>query len=237
MDLRAILDPRVIEVCGALSQSRLATSFYLAGGTGLALQLGHRKSDDLDFFPCDAKEAIRTRAVVREIERLFGKAGTIVVLRESAQITLNIAGIKTSFIGYPFVPMHPLVEAGAILPELRGTRLAHPREIAAMKAYALGRRAVIRDYVDLYFLLQSGIVTLDDIIGDAVAKFIVEGERLFSIKLFLEQLSYMRDMEDAGIALRLVTQPGLTAEAVEAFLRREARDYLEQQAGTVSRES
>lgn len=137
MDPRAVLSPNVIEVCRALGQSQLVSTFYLADGTGLALQLGHRKSDDLDFFPRDAKETIPAGVVAREIERLFGKADATLDLREAAQMW-SIMGIKTSFIGYPFRLLHPLEDAGAFLPELRGVSLAHPREIASMKAYALG---------------------------------------------------------------------------------------------------
>ncbi|MGE5484732.1 MAG: hypothetical protein ACM3X4_06925 [Ignavibacteriales bacterium] len=92
-----------------------------------------------------------------------------------------------------------------------------------------------RDYVDLYFLLQSGMVTLDSIINDAATRFIIEGERVFSAKLFLEQLCYTRDLEDVDSALRLVIQPGLTLETVEAFLRQQVKGYLERQTGVTAR--
>lgn len=234
MDLRTVLSPAMIEVCRALGQSRLANSLYLAGGTGLALQLGHRKSDDLDFFPRDLTEMIATGAITHEIGRLFGKAEASLELREATQVTWSIIGIKTSFIGYPFPLLHPLVEAGTLLPELQGMSLAHAREIAAMKAYALGRRVTARDYLDLYFLLQSGTVTLDNIINDATRKFVVHGERVFSAKLFLEQLCYTRDLDDTDAALRLVSRPGLAVHTVETFLRQQVKGYLERQTGATT---
>ncbi|NPV72067.1 MAG: hypothetical protein HPY55_15785, partial [Firmicutes bacterium] len=173
--------------------------------------------------------------IAREIERLFGKADASPDLREATQVTWTIMGIKTSFIGYPFPLLHPLKDAGTILPELRGISLADPREIAAMKAYALGRRATARDYVDLYFLLQSGMATLDSIIDDATMKFIIEGERVFSTKLFLEQLCYTKDLEDVYAELRLVSQPGVTLDTIEAFLRQQVKGFLEQQTGATAR--
>ena len=45
-----VLPPRGLEVLDLLSKALPMEEFYLAGGTGLALQLGHRESYDLDFF-------------------------------------------------------------------------------------------------------------------------------------------------------------------------------------------
>jgi predicted nucleotidyltransferase component of viral defense system len=221
----------MIEVCHALGQSRLGNSFYLAGGTGLALQLRHRKSDDLDFFPRNPTEKIAAGVITREIERLFGEANGRLELREATQVTWSILGVKTSFIGYPFPLLYPLEDAGVVVPGLQGISLAHSREIAAMKAYALGRRAAARDYVDLYSLLQSGMATLETIINDATVKFVIAGERVFSTKLFLEQLCYTKDLDDVDAALRLVSQPGLTLNTVEALLRQHVKGYLERKTG------
>ncbi len=45
------ISPRLRRVLVGFGQNPLASEFYLAGGTALALQLGHRVSVDLDFFP------------------------------------------------------------------------------------------------------------------------------------------------------------------------------------------
>lgn len=201
-----MLSPSAIQVCEALGKSEFLESFYLAGGTGLALQLGHRKSDALDFF-------------------------SSLEMNAATQATWSIRDTRISFIGYPFPLLYPLEDAGMVLPELRGIGLACSREIAAMKAYALGRRAAARDYVDLYFVIVSGTVTLEGIIKDARRKFIIEGECVFSPKLFLEQLCYTKDLEDVDAALRLVSQPGVTLDTVEAFLRQEAKRFLERSTG------
>lgn len=235
MDPHSILGTSGMRVCQMLGQSELAKAFYLAGGTGLALQLGHRKSLDLDFFQKELRETIPAAALSRKIELVFAAADAKPELREAGQTIWSISGTKVAFIAYPFPLLHPLIDAGAISPALAGIALASPREIAAMKAYALGRRATARDYVDLYFILQSEAVTLDDIIEDASRKYVIEGEGLFSTRLFLEQLSYTRDLDDSDATLRLVIPQGLTLGQVEDYLRDRVKEYVEYQTGKALR--
>jgi len=94
-----------------------------------------------------------------------------------------------------------------------------------MKAYALGRRATIRDYLDLYFLLQQGIVTLAEIIADSNRKYIINHENIFSARLFLEQLVYMEDLEDRDILPNLLFSP-LTVNEMENYFKSLVRRYL-----------
>ena len=68
-------------------------------------------------------------------------------------------------------------------------------EIAAMKAYTIGRRGSFKDYVDLYFIAKDKLTTLNNIISTAEKKY---GE-VFNAKLFLEQLLYTDDIEDTEI--------------------------------------
>ena len=69
-------------------------------------------------------------------------------------------------------------------------RLPSLLELAAMKAYALGRRSKWKDYVDLYFLLKEHF-TIADITCCATQLF---GE-LFSEKLFRAQLCFFEDVD------------------------------------------
>lgn len=71
MDLRSVLPPGTAEVSQALAGSGSLRPFYLAGGTGLALQLGHRRSDDLGFFSKEPRETIDVGWISRAIERSF----------------------------------------------------------------------------------------------------------------------------------------------------------------------
>lgn len=123
---------------------------------------------------------------------------------------------------YPFPLVEPCIDGGRVLaPEVKGIALATVREIALMKAYTIGRRAMFRDYVDVYFILRSGAVTLEYILDRAPAKFTLQGEVLFSPKLFLEQMVYTADTPDR--ALNLVLDGTLSPQDVEAFLQNEVR--------------
>ncbi len=165
------------EKCGFLSDG------YLAGGTALAFQIGHRQSIDLDFFFA----APIQKTLLDVIEQKFG--GVIVPSVKTAdELTVLISGVKTTFLHYPFPLLDTTVPSGVV-------PLASIRDIASMKAYALGRRQSLKDYVDLYVILLKKLTPLGVIIEDAKQKY---GEA-FNDRLFLEQLLYTDDLEEEPI--------------------------------------
>lgn len=117
-------------------------AFYLAGGTGLALHLGHRVSEDLDFFAprrFEPQELAAALADCFEAEVLGVAEGTLHVLfPEKARV---------SFLYYPYQVVFPLRE-------FYGCPVADPRDIGAAKIVAVGQRGAKKDFVDLYYLLQ-----------------------------------------------------------------------------------
>ena len=98
-----------------------------------------------------------------------------------------------------------------------------------MKAYAIGRRASYRDYVDLYELLRGGKVTLDYILKRAHQKYNTGGEILFSPKLFLQQLVYTKDVKDKDVALQSVLGSSVNSEAVDEYFGRIVSNELKSQ--------
>ena len=154
----------------------------LAGGTALALQLGHRRSFDFDIFT--SKEI--PSEFVWEVKKVFGE---IKVIKESeTELTFFTARkIKITFFHYPFKPLYKVIKTGSI-------SIFDWRDIAADKAYTLGRRPIYRDYVDIFFIIKKGH-SLKDILSDAKRKF----SGLFSEKLFLGQLIYFGDIQDFKI--------------------------------------
>ena len=155
---------------------------YLAGGTALALQIQHRKSYDFDVF-C---ERPISEAQSRKILDFFqGKA----LINTSDELTfLSPSDIKITFLSYPYRHAFALVTTES-LPMLS------LRDIAAAKAYTMNRRGKYRDYVDIYFLLKNGHVSLPQIIQTA-RKVYAEA---FSEKLFLSQITYLKDIESSDI--------------------------------------
>lgn len=154
--------------------------FYLVGGTALALQIGHRRSVDFDLAsrssvePFNLERHLISRGL--QIQKTFTATGD--------EYSALIQGTRITFFFFPFDVNHPLLwDSGEItLPSIE--------DLAAMKAYALGRRSKWKDYVDLYFILKFHL-QIENLIK--TTKNIFSGH--FNSKLFREQLCYFDDMD------------------------------------------
>lgn len=152
--------------------------FGLVGGTAVALYIGHRFSIDFDLFTRHEFENFNIRKQVlkfRKIER---------VLRdETGQYTIVVDGVRITFFHYPFrVRFSKKFDDVIGLPDLL--------TLAAMKAYALGRRAKWKDYVDLYFVMRD-YYSVGEITQKAKKLF----GREFNEKMFRAQLAYFKDVD------------------------------------------
>jgi hypothetical protein len=126
-----------------LGRSGLLQDAYLAGGTGLALQLGHRISMDFDFFT--ARDFV-PRVFASELSQ----AGEFQAEQTSKGSVIGIlGGIRFSLFTYKY----PLINAPI---EYLSLRVADVRDIAAMKIDAVGSRGTMRDFIDLYFICEAG---------------------------------------------------------------------------------
>lgn len=177
--------------------------FYLAGGTALALQIGHRVSEDLDFFT----KNYLPENFLDSVEGAFSDRTIAPSVNNSEELTVFVDNTKVTFLRYPF----PLVND---LLEYRGISLMHLKEIAATKAYTIGRRGSFRDYVDLYFCLKGKHITIDEIMEMAREKY---GKR-FNSRLFLEQLVYLGDIEETAIQF---IQPKVGKKELASFFEKE----------------
>ena len=89
-------------------------------------------------------------------------------------------------------------------------------EIAATKAYTVGRRPNFKDYVDLYFILKEKFISLPGIINICEKKYKDE----FNDRLFLEQLVYLEDVIEAPI--QFLKKP-VTKEEMLKFFEKEIK--------------
>ncbi len=138
-----VLSPSAWRLVRKLVAARLTEGWVLAGGTGLALQLGHRVSRDLDFFrPGDFDAA-------RLADALTGAGSVVVQARSAGTLHVTLARLRVSFLA----AQRPLLFPGSAY---RGLVVADPRDIAVMKVVAIGGRGSRRDFVDLYFFLRDG---------------------------------------------------------------------------------
>lgn len=158
--------------------------FYLAGGTALALQVGHRISIDFDLF--SEKEV--PKSFLHKIKDVFSGESISVAVNNPDEVTIFVSETKVTFLKYPFPLIYDLID-------YEGVSLANIKEIAGIKAYTVGRRGSFKDYIDLYFILSGGHSSLNEIIGVAEKKY--GGD--FNSRLFLEQLLYLEDIVDTEI--------------------------------------
>ena len=173
-----------LEAKKVLKKLKNFSDFYLAGGTGLALQMGHRISVDFDFFSNDyIPEDLLSR-----IEKVFKDSDIKIIVNQPEQLDILIDGVNLSFIYYPFPVLLELID-------FQGIKILPSLEIASMKAYTLGRRATLKDYIDLYFVVKEKTGSLEEIINLSQKK---HGEK-FDPRLFLEQLIYLEDVESMAI--------------------------------------
>ena len=128
----------------------VARPFYLAGGTALALQFGHRISVDLDFF---IPELFDVKKLINDLS----KVGNLEIEDES-DITFNgsLDGVKISFFKYNY----PLLFETK---DFKGVKLADERDIGAMKIEAISNRGSKKDFVDMYVLLKK--YSFEEILG------------------------------------------------------------------------
>jgi hypothetical protein len=167
--------PRVAD---DLTRRKVLDGFYLAGGTGLALQYGHRRSVDLDLFREREFDSQRLG------DRLQGQPDLerVALARGTAHLTLR--GVKVSFLHYPYPLLFPLRAYGTL-------PVADSRDIACMKIQAIGDRGSRRDFVDLYVVAREhGLPRLFEWFMQKYAAV------AYSRTHYLKALTYFRDAED-----------------------------------------
>lgn len=128
---------RMEDALRALRKISVFSEAYLAGGTGLALRLGHRLSVDFDFFQSDPFDE---EILLQRVQLLPGVA---VVQRAPQTLHLIVQEVKVSLLNY----MYPLLFTPA---EFMNVLVADPRDIACMKITAIASHGSKRDFVDLY---------------------------------------------------------------------------------------
>ena len=138
------LYPKTEEVLKEVWKVAEPFGFYLAGGTGLALQLGHRRSIDIDLF---VQKFPERDLLISKLKPLSPK----ITQEATGTLDLLIKSVKTSFLEYEYSLLEELVK----LENLGGVLAASVIDIACMKLTAISSRGSKKDFFDLYFILQK----------------------------------------------------------------------------------
>ena len=202
---RETVDAKVERTLNDLQRIPIVSGFYLAGGTGLALQLGHRRSVDLDFF---LGENFNEDNLLQNVQHLEGFS---LVSKAPGTIYANIQGTKVSFLAYAYPVLFPFRS-------FLGALVADPRDIGCMKISAIASRGTKRDFVDLYVLTRR--YGLDELLGWFKRKY---AQTNYSMVHVLKSLTYFEEAEQDPMPDMLVS---LSFEEVKQFFTSEAPRLL-----------
>ncbi len=176
---------RIFRELGTLDE---LSSFYLAGGTGAALQLGHRRSQDLDLF---TERPWQWEGVVRALSSV---GETVVNRQEPDTFVGTVGGVRVSLFHYPYVLLEPPVPTPWQIP------VADLLDIGCMKLVAIAQRGSRKDFIDLYYLGEAGY-TIRELIAALPRKMPGVSHNVVHI---LRSLAYFDDAEQEPEPVMLV---------------------------------
>jgi len=200
----SILDEKRQRLLPALAIGR-SDGFYLAGGTALALQLGHRDSVDFDFFKGDGFD---TTLLFERLRETFTGLDVLKVQDEPNTLCLVVSeSIKLSFMRYQYPLLRPLITADPF-------DLADIADIGCMKLSAITGRGTMKDYVDLFFILKH--ISLQELLALCAIK-LPQLDRA----LIMKALVFFDDLDDEPVLY--MQGYAIPFEEVKKFLRIQAR--------------
>lgn len=153
---------------------------YLAGGTALALQIGHRTSVDFDFY---TSKHFKNGALIKIIKKISPEL-KIKIIRDTDdtfEAILN-SRVRFSIFYYYYKLLKEIVS-------VENVAVVSLEDIAAMKLIAISQRGKRRDFIDFYYLLK--IFNLQEIMKSAEKKY-----PDFDIYNGLRGLLYFKDADD-----------------------------------------
>lgn len=160
------LAPKTLAVFDKISALESIKDYSLVGGTGIALQINHRLSEDLDFCKWVPKTNAGYAVSVQEIESELKKNFENITTNHLSfdQVDFRIDGVKLTFfneVGLVCPRFYPITFTGNIMGV---PLLLH----GSMKVKTLFERITYRDYYDLFTLLSEKHFSLDELISASI---------------------------------------------------------------------
>lgn len=201
-----------------LSESRKKTlvsfvswknEFYLAGGTGLALQIGHRDSIDFDFF---SNNSFDSNKMIERLSKLFdNKSFKVTQIEKNTLSILLQSEIKISFMTYEYDLLNPLISTEYM-------NIASIPDIACMKLSTIMQRSALKDYVDLYEIMK--IYNLEQLLS-----FVKKKYPMIDSTVILKSLSYLEDIINEPLIYHdKKLKPSL--DILKQFFQSEVKKYI-----------
>lgn len=137
------VEPDTLELLNKLMGKPYLSTFNLVGGTALSLQIGHRKSIDLDLFSIEEFDGA---SLLENLQKDFQNLE--VLTRTKGTLLTRLQGVKVDLLRFNYPMIRPLRIENEI-------RLYAPEDIAPMKFDAIAGRGKKKDFYDLYYLLEK----------------------------------------------------------------------------------
>jgi hypothetical protein len=202
----SVLDEETRMSIKILSSQDFIKYFYLAGGTGCAMHLGHRTSHDLDFF------SEKDISVFR-IQHLLQKLGQFLIDYSDVQtLSGRFNQTKISFFRYDY----PMIRDSRIFLDIK---IASLEDIGCMKIDAISSRGSKRDFVDLYFILKEFDINLKEFLSMFDKKY---GKESYNIYHILKSLTYFEDADSEPELNMLVP---FSWENVRRFFKDQIKEF------------
>ena len=158
-----------------------AERFYLAGGTGLALQIGHRVSEDLDFF---RDVSFDPNSLLLTLKSKTDSSEDVVI--ETHTLLVSLEGARCSFFFYEVPLIYNLVE-------FEGLNVADWRDILAEKFKTISQRGSKKDFYDIFAVIKSKTLTIEEVASFFKKRF---GETGLNTYHVLRSLTFFEDADE-----------------------------------------
>ncbi len=198
-----VLPENTVEVIDTLLPE--INDFYLAGGTGLAIQIGHRKSADLDFFTTEVFNTDFLLDNLQPDKTLLVKEGTI---------HCELRGIKLSFLFYS----QPLIYTAI---NWRNLSLADWRDITAEKFKTIAQRGSQKDFYDLFAVLQLKL-PIDEACKIFKKRFSSANMNMYHV---LKSLTFFEEADEEPSPVLLMKEQEWQWEKVKEFFEDNIKQF------------
>ena len=196
------LFPDTLRAINLVSSIPTIKHAYLAGGTALALQLGHRMSVDLDFF---TQKEFDENLVATELSQIPSFTED---QRAWATVLGRVGETKFSIFYYPYKLIDTVVS-------FEGIQVVGKKDIAAMKMHAIGDRGVKRDFIDVFVLAKE--FTIDEMVSFYEEKYGLSDNKLYHLN---KGLSIFKDADEDEMPQKLIP---IDWEEVKTFFESETK--------------
>ncbi len=160
----SILDNKRISLLEEIVECVDIGEYYMAGGTALSLQLGLRKSVDFDFF---VPHKFNPHSLYVQLKMICPDDIFAINVDNKGTCDVTMCGVQVSFFEYPYVSLYEYIRDQS-MPELA---MANIKDIAVMKALAIGSRGAIKDFFDLYQIYQRTEYNTHMLVRDLYLKY------------------------------------------------------------------